>query len=65
MPPLTNLELELGAHILGISSTHEYYLSTKYELLTPTLSLSTVAYLIFINWHISLIGGSSNKYLLR
>ena len=48
MPPLTNLNLELGAHILWISSTHEYYSSTKYELLTPSLSLSTVAYSIFV-----------------
>ena len=52
MPPLTNLKLELGAHILWISSTHEYYSSPKYEHLTPIINLSTVAFSIFFNRHI-------------
>ena len=48
MPPLTDLK-------------YEYYLYTKDELLTPTLSLSTAAQLYFLNHQISLISPWSKK----
>ena len=54
MSPLTDLKLELGVHLLCISSTHEYYLYTKDGLLTPTLSLSTMAYSNLVNQDIFL-----------
>ena len=38
---LTHLKLDFGAHTLCVSSTHEYYSHTKYELQSPTLSGST------------------------
>ena len=39
---LTHLNLDFGAHTLCVSSTHEYYSHTKYELQSPTLSGSTI-----------------------
>ena len=57
------LKLELGAHILWISSTHEYYSSPKYEHLTPIINLSTVAFSIFFNRHI--VSHQKNTCLYR
>ena len=38
---LKYLDLELEAHTWWFCSTHEYYKTTKYELLTPTPSASS------------------------
>ena len=42
---MEHLELELEAHSWWFCSTHEYYKTTKYELLTRTLSASSSMYL--------------------